>query len=216
MKISRCLTQFYANHNRRGKHCDTMEIKWTNHSHSLGFVATAQSFSHFIRLNTSTNNLMIFTHPMSVPLSIFLFRSLFGVRRKSEEREEWERRKKTYKRMTHSIANVNERERRIKKRRSVNETSTCHQIVELYQSTTTMIRKEDKHRCTRFLCFFSMRGKNLVKDQFLINKRLSVSIWYKLHIWESKVQGAEWSSALVPVVIINNPVILSKWIAVVT
>ncbi len=41
-----------------------------------------------------------------------------------------------------------EREKENKNERSVNETSTCHRIVELYKSTTTtmmMIRKEDKH-----------------------------------------------------------------------
>ncbi len=58
--------------------------------------------------------------------------------------------------MTHSNVNIREREEEEKKKRSVNETSTCHQIVELYKSTTMMIRKEDKHRCMRFFCFFSM------------------------------------------------------------
>jgi hypothetical protein len=47
--------------------------------------------------------------------------------------------------MTHSNMNRKERERKREKKRSVNETSTCHQIVELYKSTTSMIRKEDKH-----------------------------------------------------------------------
>ena len=76
-----------------------------------------------------------------------------------------------------------------KKKRSVNETSTCHPIVELYKVGLLRVGKrtnsDERESFVSLLCS-RKTNENLVKDQFMIETRLSACLLQTAHLREEQ------------------------------